>query len=495
MMGRLSDLLFFRFATMRAQAISLLVMILTVVLLTASFTLSKKQELYEVYSQILELNAQSEDLTKSHLIVIEVLTDLLILKQPIDGSGNIDRELLKKIHDNFLKLVEAKNVTQSIMPDRMQEVDNLLQMLAEMVMQPSGELIANVLAQTRLANNNLVDALRELQQHRSQLSEKYLKISEQSAEIALGIVIVIFTITALICLSFFDSLAKRIDIAVKQIQQLVKNQKPEPLAITRHDEIGQLFSAVNQVSIELERKGQQLAFGRYTYFNEIRSASLKHLVAGLIHELGNPIAGLKGLLSEYEKSDPQTQAEALTLINIQVEKLEEFNTQLVNFATERSINCEIIDLSEQIKQYVYFLNLDERWYSIEIKFDIINDIPAIIASREQISLLLNNICDNALVALQKSFKKQQSLHFRLEDTGEQVTLDISDNGTGMSPQLINVCLEPYVTSQENTEGAGFGLSICRSVMEDIKGEIEVKSELGKGCKITLNFPKEEIENV
>ncbi|QSX37725.1 sensor histidine kinase [Shewanella sedimentimangrovi] len=493
-MNKLSYYLMFKFLKLRTQAMGLLAMVLVAILLTSSYALSKKDELYHFYGQILQLNSQSEDLTKSHLILIEVMTDLLMLKQPLDQDGNFDRNLLSGLHQNFLALAEAKNVIAGIMPEHTQDIEQLLKMMAAMVMQPSSELVNSVLAQSRQTNHNLVTALQEQQQLRSQLSEKYLQTSEESAQVVMMVVLLIALFTSVLCISFFSMLTSKINLAVKQIQLLVRNQKPEQLPVSRSDEIGQLFSAVNQVSIELEKKDQQLAFGRYTYFNQVRSASLKHLVAGLIHELGNPIAGIKGLLGAYEMSDPEQRTEALELITQQVEKLEAFNTHLVNFASEYGSDSEILDLTEQVKQYIYFLNLDERWYQVDIQMDIVNDIPAVRASREQMSLLLNNICDNALLALQKSFKKNQTLHFTLQNADNKVQLEIADNGIGMSPQLIDVCLEPYITTQEDIAGAGFGLSICRSVMEDIKGSITISSEQGKGCKVTLTFPREDLGN-
>lgn len=477
---------------MRAQAMILIFCIVFVVILTTFYALSKKNELYNVYNQMLELNKQSEDLTKSHIIVIEVLTDLLLLKQPIDEYGNFDTVLLKRIHENFLKLVEAKNVISEIMPQQMEDIDLLLKMLATMVMQPSGQLVTDVLAQSRITYKNLVNTLIELQDERGILAKKYLEISEHSAYVVLGVVIVICILILLVCLYFFNSLAKRIDTVVKQTQMLVENKDPVQLPIDKEDEIGQLISALNQVSLELERKGQQLAISRYSYFNEIRNSSVRHLVAGLIHELGNPIASLKGLLEQIEPIDINKQQDTIDLMKLQVEKLETFNSHLISFASERSIKGEAIILSQLVKQYIYFLNLDERWYSIDIEYYESNELPVIFASREQISILLNNICDNALAAIEKSNVCRKSLKFILKSNESHLILEISDNGIGMPPSLIDACFEPYITTQENANGAGFGLNVCQAVMEELGGNIQVNSEQGKGCSVILNFPKGDI---
>ncbi len=470
--------------SMRTKALVLIGVIVLVTMTTAFYAMSKKDDLQQMYQQIQTLNKQSQELTKAHLIVIEVLTDLLVLGR---ADGNYDEQLLKKIHLNFLQLVEAKMIIVSYFPSRLEEMNFLLENLAQMVMKPSSTLVSDVLKMTQLENKKLVDSLQEKQLLRSELSKQYLEMSNRTAAVVLIIVIFVVLLSILMCYLYFSRLALNMQRGLKQIQLLVRNQKPPELKITQRDEIGRLFSGINQLSTELDKKDQQLAFSRYTYFNQVRSASVKHLVGGLIHELGNPVAGIKGLIYDFRSCESEEKEGQLQLIEEQIENLDRLNRQLIHFASGDSLDSEIIDISEQIRQFVYFLKLDERWYPVSLDVKLQPSLPAIFSSKEQISLLFNNICDNALVALQTSGKKIKNLSFGAYAEGNLVIVEIADNGIGMSKQLIDRCMEPYVTTQTESDGAGFGLTICRSVMEDLGGKISVESESGKGCRVKLIF--------
>ena len=70
-----------------------------------------------------------------------------------------------------------------------------------------------------------------------------------------------------------------------------------------------------------------------------------------------------------------------------------------------------------------------------------------------------------------------------------------DNGQGIAPEIIGKVFDPFFTTKDVGEGMGLGLSICYRIMQEAKGRITVRTELGKLCEFKLEFPKEPKANL
>jgi two-component system sensor histidine kinase PhcS len=112
------------------------------------------------------------------------------------------------------------------------------------------------------------------------------------------------------------------------------------------------------------------------------------------------------------------------------------------------------------------------------------------ANKNMLIQLLENLLHNALDALKtKSFEKEQPtiwIEGRLER--DKSLLVVRDNGTGIGEEHLNKIFDPFYTTKDVGEGMGLGLAMCHRIVQDCEGRISVRTEPGKFCEFTLEFP-------
>jgi signal transduction histidine kinase len=101
-----------------------------------------------------------------------------------------------------------------------------------------------------------------------------------------------------------------------------------------------------------------------------------------------------------------------------------------------------------------------------------------------------NLINNGIQAITaKQEQSNESILIVTTDHKENITIEITDTGVGMSYEVKQRIFEPFFTTKEVGEGTGLGLSIVFGIIEDHHGTIDVQSEQGKGTTFTITLPK------
>jgi hypothetical protein len=172
--------------------------------------------------------------------------------------------------------------------------------------------------------------------------------------------------------------------------------------------------------------------------------------------------------------------------------------QVLSFA--RGVEGERVALQPKhlIKEIVKILR-ETLPKSIEISFQIPQDLWIISADATQIHQVLMNLCVNARDAMPEGgsiaikaenvFVDENYARMHLEaKPGRFVMIGVADTGPGMSPEIQSRIFEPFFTTKEMTKGTGLGLSTALTIVKSHGGFINVYSELHKGSQFTLYFP-------
>lgn len=118
-------------------------------------------------------------------------------------------------------------------------------------------------------------------------------------------------------------------------------------------------------------------------------------------------------------------------------------------------------------------------------------IPLTVANPGRLLQVFINLVMNALQAMKSSIKEENEVLITTGmggEGGEEITVSVRDNGSGISANAIEKIFEPFYTTKDVNEGTGLGLSICRTIVENHGGKIEVESRLHSGTTFTVTLP-------
>ncbi|MFZ5634651.1 MAG: two-component system sensor histidine kinase AtoS [Bacillota bacterium] len=210
-----------------------------------------------------------------------------------------------------------------------------------------------------------------------------------------------------------------------------------------------------------------------------RLASLGKLVAGVAHEIRNPLTSISCYIQHWQtQSKPNPRA--LATMYREVARLDSLVDQLLYFAKPAEARFSFNDINVLIENVVTFFNdLHQGKYNL-IK-DLKPGLPRVWIDTEQIERVIVNIMFNALQALPEEGTVKISTDFRPED--ETVEVSISDNGCGIPQENLVHLFDPFYTTRP--KGTGLGLAIVHEIVKAHGGHIDVDSEVGRGTKFTF----------
>jgi two-component system sensor histidine kinase PhcS len=218
--------------------------------------------------------------------------------------------------------------------------------------------------------------------------------------------------------------------------------------------------------------------------------------AGIIHEINNPLnfatTGLYTLRKKSKHLVPEQQAEYTEILTDVEEGLKRVQTIVSDLRMFTHPNTEQLDpvtVAEVITPALRFLS-NEWKDAVQIEQQLAEH-QTIWANKNKLIQVMVNLLQNSLDALKiKPFANGEKpsiwIAGRLEN-GQSV-LSIRDNGVGIDPKLVDKIFDPFFTTKDVGEGMGLGLSICYSIVQEYEGKISVKTEQGKFCEFTLEFP-------
>jgi len=223
-----------------------------------------------------------------------------------------------------------------------------------------------------------------------------------------------------------------------------------------------------------------------------RLASIGRLAAGVAHEIGNPITGIACLAQTIrdEYSDEEIAGLARQIIE-QTDRTSRILQSLVNFAHTGTSKTEYeqtsVSIAECMEEARTLVSLDKKSKDVNIELDC-DPQARIRGDAQRLLQVLVNLINNARDASQPD----STILMRAVIEGDIVRLSVTDEGIGISAAIKDRVFDPFFTTKEAGEGTGLGLSLVFSIVEDLKGEIDIISPVdkisGNGTEVLLRFP-------
>jgi signal transduction histidine kinase len=310
-------------------------------------------------------------------------------------------------------------------------------------------------------------------------------------------------LVSLICILGSFLLSRQISRPISEIAKaslkMANGSLDQRISYSRQDEIGTLSQSFNsmaedlsalidslkQKEISLQKAYDELMQTQSQLVQSEKMAAIGELVAGVVHEMRNPLSSVKLNFQIIGRSlgraGPLHEHYCIGLD--QIAQLEKMLSSLLDYSKPISLEKTSFRLESVMAESMQQLQSSTEGCSIEVRTD--GSLPHVTGDPEQIRQVLVNVIKNAI----ESAGPHGNVEIRIKAAGEYgdktILIEVSDNGSGISHQDMKRIFQPFFTTKE--KGTGLGLSIVKKIMEAHGFGISISSEEGTGTVVSLHF--------
>ncbi len=276
-----------------------------------------------------------------------------------------------------------------------------------------------------------------------------------------------------------NSLAKNITKFSDMITRITLfENEMRPIRYYKNDELNALARAYNRMILQIQDQKERLRF-------IASEEAWREMAKQVAHEVKNPLTPMKLTIQNFERkfdpADPNVKEKVKQMSKTMVDQIDVIATvasAFSEFAKLPEKNNEVINLNDEVEDILRIFN-DENIFMHANKSNIMINMDKVYLSR-----IITNLVTNARQA--ESDERKLMVNVDIEQRQRRVIISVQDNGIGIPENIYERIFEPNFTSKNS--GMGLGLSMVRKMVEDYKGEITVKSEVGKGSTFTVTLP-------
>ena len=321
-----------------------------------------------------------------------------------------------------------------------------------------------------------------------------------------GIRIAVLTTAALvslICILAAFLLSRQISRPISEMakasRKMADGSLDQRISYSRHDEIGTLSQSFNsmaedlsalidslkQKETSLQKAYDELMQTQSQLVQSEKMAAIGELVAGVVHEMRNPLSSVKLNFQiigrSLDRAGPLHEHYSIGLD--QIAQLEKMLSSLLDYSKPIAIEKTSFRLETVTAESIQQLQSFTEGCAIKVKME--GSLPNVVGDPEEIRQVLVNVIKNAIESAGPAGK----VEIKIRSTGEKgykgILVEVCDNGPGISQQDMKRIFQPFFTTKE--KGTGLGLSIVKKIMEAHGFGISISSEEGGGTVVSLHF--------
>ncbi len=269
---------------------------------------------------------------------------------------------------------------------------------------------------------------------------------------------------------------------------ITKNRLDTVLSYRSRDEIGSMVEdfntmlrRLNDLYTTLEEKVKERT---RQLIQAEKMASVGQLAAGLVHEIRNPLSGVKLSLQLMEgECDQKRCREDIQEISREIHRIENLLDRLLRFAKPHTPVFSPVDLNEVVRRTISLTQGKAKKASVEIVEDLKDGLPRVMADPDLMQQVFLNLILNAINAMPDGGR----LVIGTRVCNGHVEVSFSDTGHGIPEDYMDKIFDPFFTTRGASGGSGLGLSISYRIVQEHRGELHVESTEGKGTTFRVRL--------
>lgn len=243
------------------------------------------------------------------------------------------------------------------------------------------------------------------------------------------------------------------------------------------------LALTTRLGMNLKREQREQVRLRDELRRSERLASLGKLLAGVAHEIRNPLAAIRSTVQLWERMPERARTpESLVAVIHAVDQLNGTVTQQLQFSRADGTDHAPLDINASLRETMELFAVQAAEQRVEIEKNLHAGLPPIAGSGAALRQVFANLIMNALDAMHGGGRLEVTA--RPSSTG--VVIEFADNGEGIAPEVAPHLFEPFFTTR--SQGTGLGLAICREIVIQHNGTIELVSGTEKGARFRVILP-------
>jgi len=254
---------------------------------------------------------------------------------------------------------------------------------------------------------------------------------------------------------------------------------------------GYITSNINHMLNTIEEAVNQRLILERQLSQKEKLASLGNMIAGVAHEVKTPLAIIKTRIQMWQKAIRETPGicqqispESMQLVIDETNRLSTLVNRLLVFSRPIDKRMKPTDINKLTKEVVGFVSMGLNETNISVSLSLSPDLPLIETDESSIREVIINILNNSVEAMPDGGSITISTGIDVENN--KLTIEVDDQGKGISHDIIDKVFDPFFTSKET--GAGLGLSISYQIIKAHNGEISFSENPGAGMKCIIKLP-------
>jgi len=241
----------------------------------------------------------------------------------------------------------------------------------------------------------------------------------------------------------------------------------------------EMVAADLAVAVQLKTLHRQLVWSE-------KLAALGQLLAGVAHELNNPLTVIMGYgeLIGDKVTSPQARDQLTRLVG-ETRRMKRIIENLLRFARQGARDTHIVQLSPLVHEVLALCEYYTRKRKVHVDLDIAPGLPSLAVHEDEIKQILLNLFKNSSDALE-GFAGNKRISIRAYQSGARAVIEVEDSGPGFAN--LNRALEPFFTTKPAGEGTGLGLSVCYGIAKQRGGALRIENVSPFGARVTVELP-------